>query len=656
MTIAINDAGEAVYLTDEGSWAQARTAVHPQTKEMLVFDGKGWVPYSQKKDSDFKQADDVIRSVAQGVTFGWADELAAGGNALLGSGTYQENLAQEQARNKSIPPSTGIPAEMAGGALSTLATAPVAGPLAALLNVSKLPRSVRAATGGTMTGAVYGAGEATPDSRAEGAVTGGAIGGTVGPVVAPVAAGLARTGRALRDATTPQANVSADLARAIERDAMTPQGVLLKAQELNRTRPGVATAADAGGENVKGLVERVAQTPGAGRTIVIPALTARQQGQMARLTNDLQTLTGTRQTATQAINDTMQQRATAAKPLYNRAFNFNARNVPEIVTAWQQATGTGWGQAVLRSENFKRNLQTEYGIKDPTNAPLMVVIDAWKKEVDGMVGEAIRSGNNNRARILGNLRDQVIKTVDQHNGAYKSARDAWAGPSRYLEAIEEGRNFLKTNISAEQLAAALPHMSTVEQEAFRIGAIAAIQGRMGNDPAKLGDMTKYLRSPEMRAKIAAIMPTPEAKAAWAKRLDFEVSSSELTGRALGNSATARRLAERQDADGIVGDLVMSAFAHNPPVGLLRQLVTAVPRRVRDTLRSRSDHILAELLTDPASMQGLVQAIQRVQARGNPPSPASLARATTAGTVSDSTPGLLQPSQGAVRAGAEDEER
>jgi hypothetical protein len=99
---------------------------------------------------------------------------------------------------------------------------------------------------------------------------------------------------------------------------------------------------------------------------------------------------------------------------------------------------------------------------------------------------------------------------------------------------------------------------------------------MGNDPAKLGDMTKYLRSPEMREKIAALMPTPEARAAWAKRLDFEVGSSELTGRALGNSATARRLAEQGDAGNIVGDLVMDAFMGHPPVSLLRRAITAVP--------------------------------------------------------------------------------
>ena len=52
------------------------------------------------------------------------------------------------------------------------------------------------------------------------------------------------------------------------------------------------------------------------------------------------------------------------------------------------------------------------------------------------------------------------------------------------------------------------------------------------------------------------------------------------------------------------DLVTDAFAGQPPVSLLRRLVSAVPRRMRDTLRSRSDDILADLLTDPQGMNGL----------------------------------------------------
>ena len=182
----------------------------------------------------------------------------------------------------------------------------------------------------------------------------------------------------------------------------------------------------------------------------------------------------------------------------------------------------------------------------------MVVIDAWKNAADDMVGKAVQSGAGNQSRVLRGMRDRLIKVVDEHNHAYADARGAWSGPSRYLDAITEGRNIFSTKVSSEELAAGLGAMTPADREGYVVGAISSIIGKMGNDPAKLADMTKYLRSPEMRAKIAALMPNEQARQQWAKRLDFEVSSSELTGRALGNSATARRLAERSDLEGISG--------------------------------------------------------------------------------------------------------
>lgn len=613
MPIATNpQSGETIYLADDGAWKPAQTAVNPQTKEMLAHDGKDWVPVPAKSRGVLNYIDDAVRSIASGVTFGYADELAAKMDQITGrGGSYDENLKKEQARDAQIPAAIKIPGEIAGAVGGAVAAAPVTGALAVASGAARLPALVRAAGIGATGGALFGSGDAQQGERLEGAAKGGAIGTVAGPAISLAARGIGSVVQNVRGAVSPQANVTADLARAIERDGTTPQALTQRMDELNQVRPGVANLADAGGENVKGLLERVAQTPGAGRTVVVPALTGRQQGQMARLSGDLRELTGTHQSAMQAITETMEQRAQAARPAYDAAMNFNAREVPEIARAWDNATSTGWGQSILRSPDFRRTLQTEYGIADPANAPLMTVIDAWKKRADDQVNEAIRSGNNNKARVLSDMRDRVVETVDQHNPAYAEARAAWAGPTRYMNAIEEGRNILNTRVSAEELARGVENMAAADQEAFRIGAVSSIIGKMGSDPARMPDLTKYLRSPEMRAKLVAIMPTAEARQTWEQRLNFEADSSALTGRALGNSATARRLAEREDADGIVGDLVMDAFSGHPPVSLLRRAIGAVPQRVRDTLRSRSDEVLADLLTNPAGMDAVRQAVERV---------------------------------------------
>ena len=46
-----------------------------------------------------KTFEDVGRTLANGATFGWADEASAKMDELTGNGTYSDNLAREQARS-----------------------------------------------------------------------------------------------------------------------------------------------------------------------------------------------------------------------------------------------------------------------------------------------------------------------------------------------------------------------------------------------------------------------------------------------------------------------------------------------------------------------------------------------------------------------------
>lgn len=637
MAIAVNnDTGEVRYLDDAGAWQPARTAVNPETKALVAHDGKDWVPVPAKSKGVLGYIDDAVRSIASGVTFGFADEIAAKADELTGRGKdYETNLAAERARDKAIPLAIKIPGEVAGAVASTIAAAPVTGTIAAASGLSKLPAMVKNIGVGATGGALFGAGDAEEGKRLEGAGTGAVVGAVAGTVIPPAVNAAVRTGQAIRNAVMPESGAAADLARAITRDADTPAALAERAAGLMETKPGVATLADAGGENVKGLLERVAQTPGAGRTIVVPALTERQQGQMGRVAGDLRELTDTHRTAVQAVEQTMAERSTAAKPLYDKAMDFNAREVPELVRAWENVTSTGWGKSILESPDFKKTLQTAYGVKDVKDAPLMVQIDAWKKEVDGVVGEAVRAGNNRKASVLSQMRDDMLRVLDEANPAYKEARNAWSGPSKYLDAVEEGRTILSPKMSADELFGRLTKMTDAEREAYRIGAVSALTGKMGNDAAKLGDMTKYLRSPEMRAKIAAIMPTAEAADKWASRLNFEVGASELTGRALGNSATARRLAERQDADGMVGDLVMDALTGTPAASLWHKVLVAAPQKIKDTLRSKTDARLGRLLTEAQDASELSRAFERIGSSGTPPS------ATTKASATQGTNALLE---------------
>jgi hypothetical protein len=652
MPIATNPStGEVVYLDDKGAWAPAQTSVNPETREMLAYDGKAWSPVPASKGV-MGYIDDAVRSIANGITFGWADEFAAKMDEVTGrGGGYSDNLKKEQARDAQIPVTIQLPGEIAGAVGTTVLTMPLAGVKALAAASSKIPQWMRFAGLGTVEGSVAGAGGATEDNRTGGAAMGAAIGAPLGAIAPSVVQGVTAAARGVRNAVAPQSGAVADVGRALVRDEMTPATFADRFMDSAAQRPGVATVADAGGENVRGLVERVAQTPGAGRTKVIPALTERQQQQATRISSDLRDLTGTERSAFQTTEEVISERATAATPLYQAAYDAGDFAVwspglerlsssPTVqdamkgaVRIWRDnAVADGFG-ALNPSAIVDRNAGALKFLEG--KVPVLPNLQFWdytKKIVDDQIGTAIRNGQDQKARTLTRLAGALRTELDNVVPDYRAARDAWAGPSAYLNAIDDGRKVMSKAMSADEFTATFRALTPSEQEAYRIGAISSIISKMGNDPAKLADMTKYLRAPEVRAKVAAMMPSEQSAQAWAKRLDFEVRSSELTGQALGNSATARRLAEQGDAKGIVGDLVLDSLLSGPSsVSFLRRVFTSGPRWLRDTLRSKTDKELADLLTNPDRAADLPKILDRA-ARARQTGSARTAPASTAAGV------------------------
>ena len=65
----------------------------------------------------FQKVDDFVRRTANDLTFGFADKLAAKGNAALGYGTYEENIAKERSQTKQAAENIGVPATVAASLL-----------------------------------------------------------------------------------------------------------------------------------------------------------------------------------------------------------------------------------------------------------------------------------------------------------------------------------------------------------------------------------------------------------------------------------------------------------------------------------------------------------------------------------------------------------
>lgn len=450
------------------------------------------------------------------------------------------------------------------------------------------------------------------------------VAGTAGRAVDPILGAARATRGAAAVASVPMRNVAlakqaarTDVARALERDETTA------AEVSKKSVPGrEAVLPDVGGENVRGLTERVAQTPGAGRTIVVPYLAERQKQQLTRMGSDLDRLLGTgEKTAHQAIEQTVAQRAEAAAPLYDSTYRAGDFEVwsPELerlssspsveaamrgaVRIWRDnAIADGFGAMNPAAISERGGLLKFTGKKLPV-FPNIQFWDYTKRLLDDQTRQAIKAGQNQKARTLTRLAQQLRGQLDVLVPEYKAARDAWAGPSSYIESIESGKEILSKKVGPEELRAEFGQLSEADKEAFRYGAAASILSTMSADPAKLADMTKFLRSPLMRQKIEAIMPSAHAAEQWRQILDFEVQSSEMTGRGLGGPATARRLAEMTQAGEAPIDLVTHLIG-SPLMTPFRLTLSTIGNKIRDTLRSKVDKEIARILTSPAALKSL----------------------------------------------------
>ncbi len=649
-------------------------------------------PVEQPKQEGIGAGRSLLRGINDGLTLGFADEISGGLSAtlnpLLGSGndgaTWRERFdsnvegeraldrqAREQNPAASIVGGIGgglLPMALSAGASLLPAAGRAAGPVsraAAGAAPSLKQSAVEGASIGAGYGGAYGLGTAEGDllERAPAAMEGALIGAAAG---AGVPAALSAGRAAIRSARSPERSAAQQIERALERDGITPEQFTQQGADLQRRYPGAAMPADAGGENVRGLLERVAQTPGAGRSQVIPALTERQQGQPQRVIDTLQDLTkserdsfnraaddlgratGSKKTAYQAVEEAMAQRSRDAQPLYAKAYQEPVPWSSELEDLFKRPVmQDAYRAAERRAGNEGRDFYGKFiDLKDDgtftvQNVPSTGDLDFIKKSLDSKVGTLERAGDYGEARVIKGIRTKLVSMMDDASPTYRQARAAWAGPSQFIEQVEGGRSILSRNISAEELAANLGKLSPSELEGFRIGAVSAIVNKMGNDPSKMADMTKYLRSKEMRAKVAAMLPDDAARQRWEDMLEFEVGASSMAGRALGNSATARRAAEMADADSAGGDLVLSALAGTPVGGLFSQIINKTGRGLRDSLHARSDQAVADALTQPG---GLTSVKAKAAQAGQPTAPPLLiTRGAGAGAAQSEADRTARPS-------------
>jgi hypothetical protein len=605
----------------------------------------------------------LARSLEQGATFGFGDELNAAVRSL-GHETFDEALADERGslhKFRENHPVGSVGAELVGGvgaggltgkALRMLGLAKEAASTATTLSEKAL-NLVKTTAGGAAAGSVAGAGSAEGglDERARGAARGAAFGaGTVvgikgagaiaektgiSPAVRALAAKLKPSEEtrivgpiASRAGLTVEDAAREDILAQIRRAGLNLQDVQTAAADASPH----AMLLDVGGQPMLRRAEGAAQMPSRGAAQIETKLRDRVASQPARVQAITEeAVTGKpRENAVTSARQLVDQRRAAAKPLYEKAYQGGEVDDPEVLATlklphFKEAHARARRIAQLegvdipeleRQAKFDGEFVVQNGKPIMEQVPQSIrSIDYIKRGLDDYVDSGMRGGSIGKTEAFQAKQrlNAMLNRVDELHPDYKAARDQFAGDSRLLEAHERGQGFLKE--PHDELAADWPTLSDGERELYRRGVLSSLSA----DLAKVTDgrdVTRMFQNPMMRDKLRLILPDQAAANKFMKQLADETAMHKNAQAVLSGSPTARRLAQMGDDPvdvGGVADALHGAATGNPVrvvKGLLGSSAKKALKESTGGLTEKRVDALAPYLT--ASGSDLSKALQEVE--------------------------------------------
>ena len=568
---------------------------------------KGGLPPGFRVVQTPKERGDIFDSLAQGLTFGFADEALAAVMSVPASlqtgqsipeayrglrDTMRSDADAFSERN----PGTALAAEAAGGILTGGAGLLRAGGRAAAKSVaSSAPRLAGAGAGaGGVAGLGYSEAEDVAGMARDvgvGAAT-GALAGAVLPLVAK-AVGRAVTAPVRYSQAARQARPAKKLGEAIARDDMTPEQ--LQAQ-LNKLPAGAAIA-DAGGESVQTLARDITVQPGRARNLARALFEGRRKLAPQRIDNALRGALnqgGEFHAARDALESQARQ---AAKPLYEQAYSQPVRITPKLKT-------------LIKRPSMQKALKEGKRMADEEGGVIgghIQALDYAKRALDDQIGKAIRAGKNQTARALMGTKKALLDEMDSQVPAYAKARAAYSGPKAMEDALESGRKFMRED--AEDIVKAVRDMSPTEKEFFRMGAIREIRDKVLSKSDTANAYRAIFDSPLKRDKIRALFPDSKSFAQFARAMAGEARMYETAGKAMGNSSTANKLAGVSDIALDPGTLVDAATG-GPTMAALNALKNWMRRHAPAIRNEKMRDEIAELLftSDRKTQQRILKEI------------------------------------------------
>lgn len=601
-----------------------------------------------------RRADAFMRGAADFLTFGTADEIAAGLDTIIpatpgsrsgwtdGFGpAYRNNVAIQRgtdaADSQDMPLTRGA-GQVAGGLMA--APRAVAGAVGRPL----VQQMARGAAGGAAYGGAYGfgSGEGNALERAPEALVGAGIGAAAGGAAPPLInlAGRAITPitNALNDgarfAVRPAVNAMGDRAPQALRDYAEPNALNrglerfagtnrpdVNAMNANRQRlegavgrpvaaanvvntggramlRGVATRSDAARETAENFGQGTAE-----------ALPARLSGQARRiLSNDTRPLDDIRAGLTAERSNLA--RETYAEP-YAQPVDIGADVVQALSGApgraaiqRARAAAEAWQDAPVMAELDALAAAAQSG------APLpQISAGALDRVRQAMSGRGEKLAQNPATRAVGAGVQQRAGQVDQALGNVEGlapARQAYADMSRQIEAVDAGEAFM--GAAPDNVAAMMRGAPESAQAPFRAGAARSIERAAGSTGSAPGVANRLAipGTPQRQMMDETLGAADAERLAAAARGERDIyRGAQQVDPGVG-SQTANNQAKMGEAAGAMGDL-----ATGRPLGAVRRIVGLLDSRGFNP--QQAEAVLAAM-TDPSRTDEVIAILSERMSR------------------------------------------
>jgi len=352
------------------------------------------------------------------------------------------------------------------------------------------------------------------------------------------------------------------------------------------------TIAVAGRGRTLSALDTLATLPGQAKDLVEQFIHNQQARRASRLVTAADEALGTGgKSFTGAIGDLIEQKKTAAGPLYDQLKGVSFK-VDDELASIIQASKSAHGSAELLAE-LKRATPIDISkIKKGDDVPL----DALDKVKQALYTLEINSkGDFGKSTPISSaysdLRNALTQKLDDlspkdKNGSiYKQARDAFAGPSQLEDAIRVGRDAMKKDAIA--VADATKGMTQSELDAYRIGVLQALKDKVGTEGGQTS-LLKFWKEPKTSGVLKETFGNDYKQFAADVLRESRLKTIESVGR---GSQTASRLAAIEDDNlsNVVqaGQAGAAAAAGNPfpALGTLSKMITkaSTPEATRNEL-------------------------------------------------------------------------